>query len=848
MTTLKHHHFTILSVLIIIAAASLFVGCDQPDLPPEPGVPGEQVTSDGGDGSVGAAFLQAYADLGYAPPYNVFNGDLPITEIVPNEFTLGYTMNDVGVQVNTHHDQGLVYYKAYYFDANDVPNEILLAPSGQGYYNSNWYQGAQSVNIPLSRDELNEGENFIFTYTCEKIDDQWKCGCTAADECNRWRISEYNATLISDPLSPSAPTELPESVSYVVAPEPVVSSRAVEEDFVLDPTEDHIGVSATLPYSGSFVYGTGYYYTQDAGWVSAPVTGSGAINGDSVSSSTWFDLNQEIGFDISRDGVMDGTNHFVFYRCDLSVNDEWSCNWNSRTYDVTVATLPQDPDAPETEAQLCSNLVDDGAGNQNSVYVEFVTNDGTGGYIEWADYMTDFSEPYVSRAASGVRINGNAANADVSWSTTFTADSDYTYYFWWGQDQLDDSGDGLSSTLLGDVIADQKEIITLPAQGQTSGNNPLSYPFQSTHASYQITNNGGDSYTIVYSSTPFVSFQGPTSSEKYMVVKGIYREVPALCYNNNNVVVNEACSDGVDNDANGFVDLADPACSNSEDNDESGFTDVCGDGIDNDGDGLIDLQDPGCTGQLTDVESSATTQCQDGIDNDNDGLIDLNDDGCDDAVDDNEFFIPLNVVFDLDDNEVFDNNDFTILERWAQGNSYSTWLNELTLVDARRSNSLHIRDYLDYLGGISIGRFDVDGNGNVDLVDAQLVRRVGEGYSGDIGDIVVDPAATRTDSQEIINFVSQPLFNSGCVDNPPEGISYVATKRTSLCIYYLPHAEDKKIYASTSSGMAFCQSLGKGYYGLGEYLATGANLPLSTTPAWTTTNSNGYMLGVICYP
>lgn len=72
------------------------------------------------------------------------------------------------------------------------------------------------------------------------------------------------------------------------------------------------------------------------------------------------------------------------------------------------------------------------------------------------------------------------------------------------------------------------------------------------------------------------------------------------------------CSDGIDNDGDGYVDMADPGCSSSSDDDESPWnppnscTSNCGPGgspapqcndkIDNDGDGKIDYPaDPGCS-------------------------------------------------------------------------------------------------------------------------------------------------------------------------------------------------------------------------------------------------------------
>ena len=70
-----------------------------------------------------------------------------------------------------------------------------------------------------------------------------------------------------------------------------------------------------------------------------------------------------------------------------------------------------------------------------------------------------------------------------------------------------------------------------------------------------------------------------------------------FCANRDQKPVTYQCSDGIDNDGDGLVDLSDPGCASAEDNDETNETPPatqCSDGVDNDGDGLIDLSDPGC--------------------------------------------------------------------------------------------------------------------------------------------------------------------------------------------------------------------------------------------------------------
>jgi hypothetical protein len=79
-----------------------------------------------------------------------------------------------------------------------------------------------------------------------------------------------------------------------------------------------------------------------------------------------------------------------------------------------------------------------------------------------------------------------------------------------------------------------------------------------------------------------------------------------------------ACADGVDNDGDSLIDLANDAGCRGVGDDSEQYD--CQDGIDNDGDGFVDYPaDAGCQFATSPKENP---QCSDGIDNDNDGKID----------------------------------------------------------------------------------------------------------------------------------------------------------------------------------------------------------------------------------
>ena len=103
-----------------------------------------------------------------------------------------------------------------------------------------------------------------------------------------------------------------------------------------------------------------------------------------------------------------------------------------------------------------------------------------------------------------------------------------------------------------------------------------------------------------------------------------------------------ACSDGIDNDGDGFVDCDDYDCSRNpavsvcgpQPTPENTDT-ACSDGIDNDGDGYVDCNDYDCSRNPAvsvcgpqPTPENTDTACSDGIDNDGDGLVDCDDSEC----------------------------------------------------------------------------------------------------------------------------------------------------------------------------------------------------------------------------
>ena len=98
-----------------------------------------------------------------------------------------------------------------------------------------------------------------------------------------------------------------------------------------------------------------------------------------------------------------------------------------------------------------------------------------------------------------------------------------------------------------------------------------------------------------------------------------------------------ACNDGADTDGDGLVDAEDPQCGDGFDNDEvDANIDDCSNGLDDDSDGWTDVDDPDCVTAPFNEMLPGITQCNDNVDNDGDGVADALDPECWDGWDDSE--------------------------------------------------------------------------------------------------------------------------------------------------------------------------------------------------------------------
>ncbi|MEK6822993.1 MAG: hypothetical protein AABY13_04125, partial [Nanoarchaeota archaeon] len=193
---MRNNPWGIVVILVVLALSGCLPGPDA-DLPPEPGSPGAT-----------SAIGQAYKIYeGYAPPVDPFNGYLEIFTVTPEEiypdlltdnvFTIKSTVNP-GADAYTYR-KGFYYdnsgWKEYFFEGNRVAD-------------SNWIKGMGYAKLALPLSSFVGGENFVVAYSCRRVNQEWKCGCSSdkpGAQCGLWMLDTFTIMPFSLPPEPPGP-------------------------------------------------------------------------------------------------------------------------------------------------------------------------------------------------------------------------------------------------------------------------------------------------------------------------------------------------------------------------------------------------------------------------------------------------------------------------------------------------------------------------------------------------------------------------------------------------------------------------------------------------------------------
>ena len=95
----------------------------------------------------------------------------------------------LGVKVN--HTNGFVFYKGYiYSSKNKEWKEYFF--DQETINDSEWINSYASTELNFSSDDFETGKNYIVAFSCQLIEDEWKCGRTnVKDKKDRWMLQSF---------------------------------------------------------------------------------------------------------------------------------------------------------------------------------------------------------------------------------------------------------------------------------------------------------------------------------------------------------------------------------------------------------------------------------------------------------------------------------------------------------------------------------------------------------------------------------------------------------------------------------------------------------------------------------
>ena len=169
---------------------------------------------------------------------------------------------------------------------------------------------------------------------------------------------------------------------------------------------------------------------------------------------------------------------------------------------------------------------------------------------------------------------------------------------------------GSAASQLGKIYSALIDGSTYDIYGSLHSNLP-SYKFEKSGSFYNCSGAQNDQTCTYGGGAACATFKVPRSSVSYTYTvysqyqssnkpegsrNGSITRTPStgdmtFFFNTNTCVSFKKCSDGLDNDGDGKIDMLDPGCAGPDDDNEAP---QCSDTIDNDADGLVDTADPGC--------------------------------------------------------------------------------------------------------------------------------------------------------------------------------------------------------------------------------------------------------------
>lgn len=115
--------------------------------------------------------------FGFSPPWDVF-ADEQIFFVQQQE-------NPFVERISVSHEGAYVYKYGYYWNPSALEWVQFTFPQIT-LPGRNWIPEEASIEIDLEKTGISREDFYVVSYSCKKINNEWKCGCISQDNCGFW--------------------------------------------------------------------------------------------------------------------------------------------------------------------------------------------------------------------------------------------------------------------------------------------------------------------------------------------------------------------------------------------------------------------------------------------------------------------------------------------------------------------------------------------------------------------------------------------------------------------------------------------------------------------------------------
>ena len=110
-----------------------------------------------------------------------------VTEPSVTRLTADFQNGRAVINADAHY----IWRTGYIWNPTERKWKQFTFPQSSQY--EGWASGSARAEIPLTSDDVVNGDNYVVAYTCQWKNERWYCGCLNENACSRWQLQTFTA-------------------------------------------------------------------------------------------------------------------------------------------------------------------------------------------------------------------------------------------------------------------------------------------------------------------------------------------------------------------------------------------------------------------------------------------------------------------------------------------------------------------------------------------------------------------------------------------------------------------------------------------------------------------------------